>query len=334
MATSAPDAPPGRLRGKARSLCWTLNNYTAQEVESLREYAKFCKYMVFGYEVAPTTGTPHLQGYVCWETSRSIQKFKDDISDRLSVQKTLGTPAQASDYCKYDDYPANKIPNKFEEFGEIPRQGERTDWRVALTEINSGATIGEVVEHQPQLLPCVKALDFYMKNRHNRLLNPITRDVEVIVLWGDAGTHKSSWAYDRYPDLYAKPANQWWDGYTGQTTVLLDDFYGWIPLHDLLRVLDRFPYHAEVKGSHVWAQWTRVIITSNKPPDKWYSILNDRLHKALMRRLNKIYFFSIDAPPSLYPSPPPPTPPPSPQETWNAPRSHAECEQTGSCDCY
>lgn len=290
MATSVPaTSVPGKL-GKARSACWTLNNYSDDDIGRIRQYATTVRYLVFGYENAPDTGTPHLQGYVSWDNPRSLDTFKSAISQKLHIEKTRGTPQQASDYCKYEDYPEKKKPNKFEEFGELPRQGARTDWCVALAEIKDGTPVEEVVESQPQLLPCIRALDSYK----SRLLKPLNRSVQVIVLWGEAGSGKSRYAYDNYPDLYSKPVGKWWDGYSGQSTILLDDYYGYIPYSELLRVLDRYPYHAEVKGGYVWAQWTTVIITSNKPPTHWYE---KGLTPALSRRLNKIFFYSIDAPP-------------------------------------
>lgn len=307
MATSVPatSVPADDYREfwkgkKSRHACFTLNNYNDNVVDVLRHYATKCKYLVFGYEIAPTTGTPHLQCFVCWDTPRSVLKFHDDIweKEKFHIETTLkGTHKQAADYCKKPESkdPAKPAPG-YEEFGEIPRQGERTDWCVAVSEIKSGTPVEEVIENQPQLLPCIRALETFK----SRCLKPLNRDVEVIVLWGDAGSGKSRWAYENYPELYSKPPSKWWDGYTGQTTVLLDDFYGYIQYTELLNVLDRYPYHAEIKGGYVWAQWNRVIITSNKPPEEWY---NKGLTQALRRRLHKIFFYSIDAPPTLY-SPP------------------------------
>lgn len=308
MATSASSARKSKkkvadvkkvkkLGWSARSMLWTLNNYSEEEVEALKEYgATACRYMVFSYEIAPTTGTPHLQGYTAFDNTKSADTFKQAISQKLSLRRANGTANQNRNYVLKDE---TKDPNKnpfYFEIGECPRQGERTDWGVALEEIISGASVEEVIVKQPQLLPCIRAIDSFK----SRMLKPKHRNVNVIVLWGDSGTGKSRWAYDNFPDLYPKQPNKWWDGYTGQTTILLDDFYGYIPYSDMLNVLDRYPYHAEVKNGHVWAQWDTVIITSNKPPDAWYY---HGLTPALKRRINKIFFYSIDAPPiQTYPS--------------------------------
>jgi len=306
MATSVPvTSVPQKYREfwkgkKSRHAVFTVNNYTVQEVEALRLNGATSKHLVFGYEIAPSTGTPHLQCFICWENPRSILAFRDSFTTKdIHIETHLkGTHMQASDYCKKSESKDPLRNPNFEEFGDCPRQGARTDFASALEEIKSGVPVEEVVDNQPQLLPMIRSLETYK----NRLLKPLQRDVNVIVLWGDSGTGKSRWAYEQFPDLYSKPPTKWWDGYSGQKTVLLDDFYGYIPHSELLNVLDRYPFHAEVKCSYVWAQWTTVIITSNKSPEFWYT---RGLTPELRRRLHKIVFYSIDAPPqTLYPPPP------------------------------
>lgn len=290
MATSVPaTSVPGKL-GKSRAICWTLHNYNEEHITKLREYASGCSYIIWGYEECPTTGRKHLQGFVCFQNPRSLDKFKESIDKSIHLEKMKGTHQQASDYCKYDDYPTNKVSNKFEEFGELPRQGARTDWSVAVEAIaEHQESIESVILQQPQLLPCIKALERFKV----MTLKPKHRDVIVEVLWGESGSGKSRYAWDNYgEDLYSKPRGEWWDGYTGQLTILLDDYYGYLPYCELLRVLDRYPYQVPVKGGFVQAQWTRVIITSNKPPRMWYSSRTEIT--ALKRRINEERFVGTD----------------------------------------
>lgn len=48
-----------------RRFLFTLNNYTEDDCQRLLgRVPLLAKYIVFGKEIAPTTETPHLQGYV------------------------------------------------------------------------------------------------------------------------------------------------------------------------------------------------------------------------------------------------------------------------------
>ena len=60
---------------------------------------------------------------------------------------------------------------------------------------------------------------------------------------GPSGTGKSRWVAATWPDAFWKsPESKWWDGYSGQETVVLDDFKDYaMPLVELQRLLDWYP---------------------------------------------------------------------------------------------
>lgn len=77
------EKPSKTVGNYGRKWVFTYNNYSdvgkQQLLQKLHSY-RGCRY-IFGYEIAPTTGTPHLQGYVEFETPRSkynLIKFKPD----------------------------------------------------------------------------------------------------------------------------------------------------------------------------------------------------------------------------------------------------------------
>lgn len=291
MATSVPVPVPAQDKRRARHTCWTLNNWTETELRAVSEYANVeARYMCWAQEVGEE-GTPHLQGYTAWDNPRSLEKFKQSVSPRLHYEPhTRGTAQQNRNYCLgMVEKKGFKENPTFEEVGEIPEQGTRTDWTSALNHLDNGSDIPSVVATQPQLLPSIRALERYKQLS----LRPLNRDVKVKVLIGDAGTGKSRWAYDNHPDLYSKPDGQWYDGYTGQKTILLDDYYGEIPYSQFLKVLDRYPLQLPVKGGFVYAQYDTVIITSNKHPETWYV---QGFTDALKRRIEIIEFKHTHAP--------------------------------------
>lgn len=289
MDTSAP----ARL-GKSRACLWTLNNYTSDDISRLRIVSADCRYICWGYELAPTTGTPHLQGFVCWKNERSLDTWADSFSNHMFVKRPSGTHKQNRVYCQKPDTKDPSAEKPFEEYGELPEQGKRTDWEAVLTDLKQGKAVGDVIEEHPHLLPFQRAI----RETKNLLLKPIHREVNVFVLCGEPGSGKTRWAYDKYPDLYAKPPGEWWDGYAGEKCVLLDDFYGWVKYHDLLRVLDRYPLSVPIKGGFVNAQWDTVVITSNAMPWEWYKSVPDL--RALKRRIKSLYLVQTNGDQTTY----------------------------------
>jgi len=107
---------------------------------------------------------------------------------------------------------------------------------------------------------------------------------KVIVIQGATGVGKSRYAMDFDANAYWKPRGNWWDGYTGQDTCVIDEFYGWLPFDLLLRLCDRYPLHVEYKGGSVNFCSKTIIITSNKAPNNWY---NNVYFDSLVRRVDQ-----------------------------------------------
>jgi len=112
----------------------------------------------------------------------------------------------------------------------------------------------------------------------------------IEIFWGASGTGKTRRAVEENPGAYilTKPRDKnsvWWQNYHGEKTVIIDEFYGWIPYDMLLRVLDRYPVEVEFKGGSTQLAATHFVITSNKMWQEWYPNIEDQT--ALRRRIHE-----------------------------------------------
>jgi len=99
---------------RSRGYCFTLNNYTEEEYENIKENLHkntVLKY-ILGREVGKQ-GTPHLQGYLYFKEGQTFDYVKNKVvGPRSHIEKAKGTPKQNKNYCgKDDDY----ISKGFEE---------------------------------------------------------------------------------------------------------------------------------------------------------------------------------------------------------------------------
>jgi len=118
-------------------------------------------------------------------------------------------------------------------------------------------------------------------------MRPMAMERTAFVFWGRTGTGKSKRAWEEAGmDAYAKnPRSKFWDGYTGQRHVVIDEFRGAIDIAHLLVWLDRYPVCVETKGSGYPLCAETIWITSNLPPWMWYPELDAGTREALERRL-------------------------------------------------
>lgn len=167
---------------------------------------------------------------------------------------------------------------------------QRSDLKALVEAIHNGTT-----NSQLQMDDALRHI-YFKYQKHTRTYRAtmlkssvsLVMNVSVGVIWGDPGTGKSYYALTQYPDAYTpiitKNGTLWFDNYTGQDTLILDDYNGEIQLRDFKRLTDNYKMMLPIKGGTTWKAWSTVIITSNYAPNTWYN----KYDGALQRRLNVI----------------------------------------------
>lgn len=255
----------------ARNICFTLNNPTSEEEKKLQEYK--CTYLVYGREVGES-GTPHLQGYWEFGSSRRFSTLKKAFP-RMHFEKRRGTGKQAADYCKKDG-------NIFEK-GEMQKQGNRTDIQWIRQHIREKGMRG-LMQHDANYQQIRIAEKYLTYDEHPRNEKP-----EVTWIWGPTGTGKSYNAFAMAGnDAYWKnDGSKWWDGYDAHETVVIDDFRpSWWPITEMLALLDRYPKRVEYKGGSRQFRAKKIIVTSALEPSECYKNTGESVDQ-LLRRIDK-----------------------------------------------
>jgi len=248
------------MEGQLRHFGFTYNNYNkvdnwgVQLVAALTELG--ANYYIWGKEIAPSTGTPHLQGYV---QLKKRKYFKTICKLLPSIHITIirGSSQDNIDYCQ-------KVDDDYYEFGEYRsvargRGKQKEDWDILVNQAREGQ-LDEIREHNPREYALYYRTWIQMKVDN---MSPEATKKVCIWLHGAPGLGKSRGVWSLFPEAYPKMSNKWWDGYRGQQDVILDDL-GTHVLFDLLkRWSDRYKVIGEVKGLACPLSFVNFIITSN-----------------------------------------------------------------------
>lgn len=151
---------------RVRNICFTLNNYTPENIQALKGM-DIIRYCIIGEEVAPKTGTPHLQGYI--QLGKQIRfngliKLFHSLDMKPHIENARGTPEQNINYCK--GLTKKKTPNEVvHEWGELKAQGRRSDIEDLYEMVKEGRTDVELMEESPRdYAKYYKAIDRMRQN--------------------------------------------------------------------------------------------------------------------------------------------------------------------------
>lgn len=249
-----------RNPSKSRAFCFTLNNYTDAEQENLRALGVHdgTRFLIFGRERGES-GTPHLQGYVLFNSATSAAAAKRRLGPRYHVETARGRPDQNIKYCSKE--------GDTEEFGQRPEPGRRSDLADARDAVQRGRSLKEAMSEGS--VRGFQALRFY--SQLERIYNNKPRQrPELHLVYGESGAGKSFWCKQQLLELagddetpWTEPAQApyWWEGVDQCSRVLLDDFRVEKREHFtlLLRMFDDFNIvQCPVKGGFV--RWSPTVV--------------------------------------------------------------------------
>lgn len=246
-----------------------MNNYSEEEVAiCINRLPETFKIFIAKKEIGEC-GTPHLQCYGETkhpQTMKGLQKKLKEISiPRFHVEVAKGSLVDNVKYITKTGYGFDI------QIGDIPPRGIRQlkgsqskadQLNPVIEMVKTGTNIHGIANEYPSI---------FIRNSTGieKLIHHFTkpRDHQTIGywLWGETGQGKSRWARTNFPEAYYKdPETDWWDGYYGQETVIIDDYRPSKSLSfaKILRLVDRYPLQVQVKCAFAQFVSKRIIFTS------------------------------------------------------------------------
>lgn len=281
--------------GISKAWALTFHNYEAKHLDALRNLAghQSVDYLVFQEEICPTTKTLHIQGAVILRRNYrlpGLQKISSkDFQWRQKYKNS--TDFDLTHYCRKPVFHCScsvcdnarshpELQSEPEEYGERPvfQQGRRND----LIELKKMAdekksTYSMYEAHFSTMVRYSRGIKDYAVHipvKMADMYNPT-----VIYCWGPTTVGKSTYA-KKY--IFSKFADDWWlkedgawwfDGYQGQSAVLLDDWRpSWLEgvFTRHLMLLRDCPKTIPVKNSFIKWYPKLIVITADKPLDQYF----------------------------------------------------------------
>lgn len=254
------------------------------------------RYIRYGREVCPTTERQHHQGFIAFHNTRASCKATAKLIWGSNIQGKCGpcngTVEQNFDYTGKD--------GNFTELGEKPSQGARTDLNNLVESIRSGEKSSDDICLEDPVMyhmygrTLTKAEDILLRKRYR------TEMTEGTWYFGYTGVGKSHVAFEGYdPEThYVKPIGEkdcgWWDGYTGQETVIINEYRGQLPYSELLDLMDKWPKFVSRRGREpVPFLAKRLIVTSSLAPAEVYHNLAEKDSLSQLYRRCKVFYLAF-----------------------------------------
>lgn len=258
------------------------------------------EFLGYQIELCPSTNKKHAQVVCQLKYANTIDWIQSYILCSKSHISKITVENGAEDYwCKEE----TRIEGPWS-MGTYKKaqQGKRNDIIKAVNMIKEGKRNIDLVNECPETFVkyhkgLEKVQHVLLKEQSKKL-----RDVKVHVIWGAAGTGKSHTVYDitnGFEDCYKLSNNAdqiWFNGYEGEKTLWIEEFYGWIKLGYFLELIDKYPVQLNVKGSHSYALWSTIYITTNIEPKEWYKNCDKKHQEAIARRFTSVKQLKFEIP--------------------------------------
>lgn len=227
------------------------------------------------------------------------------------IEKALGSCEDNRNYIlkcgkwSETDKGETRIPGTFEEFGQLPHDGQRSSGGGIMTTIyamvKAGATDLEILEVYPTAMLYMEKIQRVRQALVAEKYAHEFRQLEVSYVWGPTGTGKTrggvmeKYGYENVSRVtdYSHP----FERYRGEDIILFDEYRSQLDISEMLNFLDGYPVQLPCRYVNKQACYTKVYIISNIPLSQQYiDVQYDEpaTWAAFLRRIHRVVEYTAD----------------------------------------
>ncbi len=292
MPKKRKDNRPANADNARTCWCFTINNPLPTDMIN----PDLCAYMIVGQEIAPDTGTPHIQGYV-----RLKLKVRHNgmvqLLPRAHITAAKGTDWQNHVYCSKD--------MEFTEWGSIPHQPKEKDTTyeeaLAATTVEEGLKVvrtkrprdyclyGETIERNLKRHKKAKFIKKYKLEEFNR---PSLNLDKATLVCGETNCGKSHFAAAHFENpLFVRHIDKLKTLCPDHDGIIFDDmsFKHWPP-EAVIHLLDQeFDTDVNVRYNTAFVPAHTPKIFTHNDENPFYKLdVSTEQQLAIERRLNRV----------------------------------------------
>ena len=297
---------------KGRKWQITLNNpiekgFSHEHIKLELNKLKSAVYWCMADEKGNEEETPHTHIFIAFSSAVRFSTLKN-IFQSAHLERVNGTSEENRDYIakngkwKGTDKGETNIDGTFEEWGEMPveRQAGRGIESIIIERIQDGATNAEILLEFPDYLRGMRDVEYVRQTLRAEEYRNTWRKLYTAYIFGATGTGKTRSVMDKYgySNVYAVNNYKYpFDGYTGESVMLFDEFNSDIRIQDMNNYLDGYPLSLPARYSNKQACYERVYIISNL--HLYYQYRTEQRNqtevwRAFLRRIHKVICFMPD----------------------------------------
>lgn len=273
-------------------------------IQSLKSTIYYCMADERGAE-----GTLHTHIFIAFAAPVRFSTIKN-LFPAAHIEKALGSCEENRNYImktgKWVDSAKGEtsIPGTFEEYGQLPHDGQRSSGGGIMTTIyamvKAGASDVDILESYPQAM---MYLDRIQRVRQALVAEKYAhefRQLEVSYVWGPTGTGKTRGVMEKYGYENVSRVTDYshpFERYRGEDIILFDEYRSQLDIASMLNYLDGYPVQLPCRYANKQACYTKAYIISNIPLSQQYIDVQynePETWAAFLRRIHHVVEYTAD----------------------------------------